>query len=124
MQEGIGEGPGSAKMIPRVMGFGPIYISKFVRKEIMIARYKVISMYLSYLAGDGPSHWLQLLPWAKYCYKTSFHSSLRLTPFKVIYDCEPLSLHAYMSGEARLRAVHHQLLEHDEFLLQVHERPE
>jgi transposase InsO family protein len=72
---------------------------------------KVVTMYLRCLTGDHPRQWLQWLPWAKYCYNTSFHSSLRLTPFKVVYGHELPSLHAYTPGEARLPTVHHQLME-------------
>jgi hypothetical protein len=32
----------------------------------------VISMYLRCLAGDRPRQWLQWLPWAEFCYNTSF----------------------------------------------------
>jgi hypothetical protein len=56
---------------------------------------KVITMYLRCLLGDRPCQWLQWLPWAEYCYNISFHSSLRSTPFKVVYGREPPSLRAY-----------------------------
>jgi hypothetical protein len=42
---------------------------------------KVISMYLHCLTGDRPRQWLHWLPWAEFYYNTSFHSSLRATPF-------------------------------------------
>jgi hypothetical protein len=76
------------------------------------------------LAGNRLRMWLQWLPWVEYCYNTSFLSSLRSTPFKVAYGRDPPSMRAYTSGEVRLPVVHHQLLEHDEFLLQVRERLE
>jgi hypothetical protein len=85
---------------------------------------KVITMYLRCLAGDRTQQWLQWLPWAEYCYNTNFHSSLRLTPFSVVYGREPPSLRAYTQGEARLPVVHQQLMERDEFICQVQERLE
>jgi hypothetical protein len=78
-------------------------------------------MYLRCLAGDWPRQWLQWLPWAEYCYNTSFHSSLRSTPFKVVYGREPPSLRAYTPSEAHLSAIHQQLMECDEFICQVRE---
>jgi hypothetical protein len=81
-------------------------------------------MYLRCLAGDRTQQWLQWLPWAEYCYNTNFHSSLRLTPFSVVYGREPPSLRAYTQGEARLPVVHQQLMERDEFICQVQERLE
>jgi hypothetical protein len=79
-------------------------------------------MYLHCLAGYRPRQWLQWLAWAEYCYNTSFRSSLRTTPFQVVYGREPPSLRAYTPGEARLLTVHHQLIERDEFIFQVRER--
>jgi hypothetical protein len=32
-REGTGEGPNGARMIPRVLGFGSIYISRFLGKK-------------------------------------------------------------------------------------------
>jgi hypothetical protein len=78
---------------------------------------KVISMYPRCLIGDRPRQWIQWLPWAKFCYNTSFHSSLRSTPFQVVYGREPPSLRAYTSGEARLPVTHHQLMDRNELLL-------
>jgi hypothetical protein len=44
-----------------------------------------IAMYLRCLAGDRPRSWLQWLPWAEFCYNSSYQSSLRTTPFQVVY---------------------------------------
>jgi hypothetical protein len=87
------------------------------------ATNKVITMYLRCLAGDRPRHWLQWLPWVEYCYNSSFHSSLRSTPFRVVYDRDPSPLLPY-SLDVRLLAVHQQLLDHDDFLMQARERLE
>jgi transposase InsO family protein len=87
------------------------------------AANKVITMYLCCLTGDRPRQWLQWLPWVEYCYNTAFHSSLKMTPFNVVYGRDPPRLLSYASG-ARLPTVHHQLQERDEFLLQVRERLE
>ncbi|WVZ51723.1 hypothetical protein U9M48_002838 [Paspalum notatum var. saurae] len=50
---------------------------------------KVIAMYPCCVTGDHPWAWLDWLPWAKYCYNTSFHSALRATPFEVVYGQPP-----------------------------------
>jgi hypothetical protein len=42
---------------------------------------KVITMYLRCLAGDRPRQWVHWLPWAEFCYNTSYHMALRDTPF-------------------------------------------
>jgi hypothetical protein len=43
---------------------------------------KVIAMYLRYVTGDRPRAWVAWLPWAEYCYNTSFHIALRATPLR------------------------------------------
>jgi hypothetical protein len=83
------------------------------------AANKIIIMYLRCLVGDRPRGWLKWLSWAEYCYNTTFQSSLRTLPFRVVYGRDPSSLHSYTQGEARLPAVQQQLLERDEFLLEV-----
>jgi hypothetical protein len=53
---------------------------------------RIIVMYLRCLAGDRPRSWLQWLPWAEYCFNTSYQSALRATPFEVVYGRPPPSL--------------------------------
>ena len=38
---------------------------------------RIIVMYLRCLVGDWPRSWLQWLPWAEFCYNTSYQSALR-----------------------------------------------
>jgi hypothetical protein len=88
------------------------------------ATNKVITMYLRCLTGDRPHSWLQWLPWAEFCYNSAFHSSIRTSPFKVVYGREPPSVRAYTTGEARLPPVQQQLTTRDEFLVETKERLE
>ncbi|WVZ76339.1 hypothetical protein U9M48_024322 [Paspalum notatum var. saurae] len=83
---------------------------------------RTIVMYLRCLAGDRPRSWLKWLPWAEYCYNTSNQSSLRTTPFKVVYGRDPPSLLHYQSGTARVAAVDRHLQDRDLFLAEIHER--
>jgi hypothetical protein len=62
-----------------------------------------------------------LLPWIEYCYNTSFQSSLRTSPFRVVYGRDPPTVRSYSLGEARLPAVDAQLQDRDEFLAEVRE---
>jgi hypothetical protein len=68
---------------------------------------KVITMYLRCLVGDRPRDWLKWLPWAEFCYDSSFQASIKTSPFRLVYGQDPPSLHAYSPGEARLPAVKH-----------------
>jgi hypothetical protein len=58
------------------------------------AANKIITMYLCCLVGDRFCSWLQWLPWAKFCYNSSFQASLKTSPFRVVYGRDPPSLHA------------------------------
>jgi transposase InsO family protein len=66
---------------------------------------KMIAMYLRCLTGDHPRAWLDWLPWAEYCYNTAYHSSLRTTPFQVVYGWPPPALVPYTAGSSRTDAV-------------------
>jgi hypothetical protein len=84
---------------------------------------KVIAM-LRCLVGDRPHQWLHWLARAEYCYNMAFHSSLKTSPFCVVYDRDPPSLLSYVHGEAQLPAVHRQLHDRDKFLQEIRERLE
>uniref|UniRef100_A0A0A9CM28 Integrase catalytic domain-containing protein n=1 Tax=Arundo donax TaxID=35708 RepID=A0A0A9CM28_ARUDO len=88
------------------------------------AANKVIAMYLRCLTGDRPRQWLRWLAWAEFFYNTSYQSSLKCSPFKVVYGRDPPSLHAYEPGEARLPAVEQQMMDRDEFLAKIRDRLE
>ena len=45
---------------------------------------RIIEMYLRCLAAERPSTWVHWLPWAEFCYNSSYHSALRLTPFELV----------------------------------------
>ena len=64
-----------------------------------------IEMYLGCLTSSQPSNWGKWLAWAEYCYNTSWHSSIKRTPFEVVYGRSPPTLLAYVPGTARVAAV-------------------
>jgi hypothetical protein len=76
----------------------------------------------NHLAGDRPKSWLRWLPWAEYCYNTSFQSTLKCSPFQVVYGREPPTLMSYTPGTAKVTAVDKQLHERDEFLAEIKDR--
>jgi hypothetical protein len=57
---------------------------------------KVITMYLRCVTGDRLRSWVDWLSWVEYCYITSFHTTLRATPFEVVND---LALHSGVSQD-------------------------
>jgi hypothetical protein len=83
---------------------------------------RIIAMYLRCLTGDRPRSWLQWLPWAEFCYNTSFQSALKTTPFNVVYGREPLALLKYGAGVSSVATVDAQLRDRDEFLEEIRQR--
>jgi hypothetical protein len=88
------------------------------------ATNKIIAMYLHCLTGDHPRQWLQWLPWVEFSYNTTYQASIKTTPFCVVYGRGLPTLRAYTTSEARLPAVHQQLLARNEFLAEIHDWPE
>jgi hypothetical protein len=80
------------------------------------AANRVIIMYLRCLTGDRPRQWLRWLPWAEFVFNTAYQTSLRDTPFRVVYGRDPPSLRSYEPGETRVAAVARSMEERDEFL--------
>jgi hypothetical protein len=46
---------------------------------------RIIVVYLCCLGGDPPKSWLCWLPWVEFCYNTSYQTTLKETPFEVVY---------------------------------------
>lgn len=79
-------------------------------------------MYLRCVTGDFPRTWLDWLPWAEFCYNTSYHSALKVTPFEVVYGQPPSVLIPYVAGTARTDIIDGTLRDRDAFLEDVRER--
>lgn len=83
---------------------------------------RVLGLYLWCLAGDRPRSWLCWLPWAEFCFNTSYQTALQTTSFNVVFGRDPPSLLPYQPGSARVVALDKQLQHRDEFLAEVRER--
>ena len=83
---------------------------------------RVIVMYLRCFTGDRPRQWLRWLPWAEYVYNTSYQTSLRGTPFRVVYGRDSPTLRSYEPGETRVAALARDMEERSAFLADIHYR--
>jgi hypothetical protein len=83
---------------------------------------KTIAMYLCCITGDRPRAWLEWLPWAEYCYNTSYHSVLKTMPFEVVFGRPPLAILPYTEGAATTEIVDTLLRAQGSFLQDVRER--
>ncbi|KAG8083339.1 hypothetical protein GUJ93_ZPchr0015g6641 [Zizania palustris] len=83
---------------------------------------RVIVMYLRCLVGDRPKSWLQWLPWAEFCYNTSYQTAVKCSPFHIVYGRDPPTLCSYQQGTDRVATVHKQLIARDEFMEDIKNR--
>jgi hypothetical protein len=61
---------------------------------------------------------------AEFCYNSAYQLSLRTSPFRVVYERDPPSLHSYLPDDVHLPTMDAQLWDSDEFLMEVRERLE
>lgn len=64
------------------------------------------------------------MPWAEYVYNMAFQSTLKETPFKIVYSRDPPSIRSYEPGETRIAAVAQHMADRDAFLEDVRARLE
>ncbi|XP_042946164.1 uncharacterized protein LOC122279545 [Carya illinoinensis] len=66
---------------------------------------KWVENYLRSYVGDKPkdwSHWIELAEW---CYNSSMHASIKLTPFEALYGYKPPKLTCYVPGTSKLEEI-------------------
>lgn len=64
---------------------------------------------------NPPNAW-NFLAWVGYCYNTSYHSSLKATPFEAVYGRPPPCLLSYCPGSVSIDELDLTLQSHDEIL--------
>jgi len=66
---------------------------------------KCLETYLRCFSQDRPTQWSSWLPWAEYWYNTSWHASIKLTPYEAVYGVPPPRLLSYVPGMTQVDAV-------------------
>ena len=64
-----------------------------------------LEQYLRVFTSDRPHQWAYWLPLAEFWFNSSFHTSLQLTPFEILYGFPPLKLQGYVLGTTRVDAL-------------------
>ncbi|KAK0592694.1 hypothetical protein LWI29_023740 [Acer saccharum] len=78
---------------------------------------RTLEMYLKCFSSSRPKEWCNWLAWAEYCYNTSWHSSIKTTPFELVYGRAPPTLLSYIPGAATaIESVDNQLKIRDQVL--------
>ena len=57
----------------------------------------MVETYLRCFVNGQPKHWVRWLHWAEFCYNTSPHLSIKMTPFQALYGRVPPHVGSYGS---------------------------
>jgi hypothetical protein len=77
---------------------------------------KCLERYLRCFASKKQHQWAQWLPLAEWWYKTSYHTTTRMTPFEVVYGQKPPSVLSYLPGTSKVQAVDQTLTVREDIL--------
>ncbi|GJV60973.1 ATP-dependent DNA helicase PIF1-like protein [Tanacetum coccineum] len=80
-----------------------------------------LEQYLRAMVLDRPQQRVCLLFWAEFSYNTSYHSSIKMTPFQALYGRVPPSIVPYPPGSSKVAAIDELLVERNVLLRQLKE---
>lgn len=80
---------------------------------------KTMEQYLRETITDNPRDWMELLPWAELWYNTSFHHSLGMSSFQVVYGRPPPEIINYKLGDSCIESVDVLLQKRDQLLREL-----
>ncbi|CAM8880380.1 unnamed protein product [Rhodiola kirilowii] len=75
--------------------------------------------YLICYVVENQSDWEEFLPWAELSYNTSWHSTINMTPFEVVYGRQPPTIVDYIAGTSKLATVDNLLQNRTELLVRL-----
>lgn len=77
---------------------------------------RCLETYLRCFANSHPRSWSEWLTWAESWYNTSFHTSTKTTPFKVVYGRNPPPMIHYRTQQTLVAELDQQLQLSNEML--------
>ena len=70
---------------------------------------RCLETYLRCMCSQEPKEWCKWLPIVEWCYNTTCHSSIHMTPFEAVYGQPPPIHLPYLPGESSIAAVDRSL---------------
>jgi hypothetical protein len=70
---------------------------------------KCLETYLRCFASERKNQWAQWLPLVEWWYNTSYHTTMHMTPFEVVYGQNPPLVLSYFPGVSKVQAVDQML---------------
>ncbi|CAL9021220.1 unnamed protein product [Prunus brigantina] len=77
---------------------------------------RTLEHYLRCYVDDKPTTWIQWFPWVEWWYNTTYHSTIKMTPFQAVYGQPPPSVDFYSPGSTVVVAVDLALRERETLL--------
>ena len=71
--------------------------------------------------GDKPKEWLKYLPLAEWWYNTNFHSSIKASPYEIVYGKKPPMHLPYKSAESKFELLDRCMLAREAILKSLKE---
>lgn len=78
-----------------------------------------LEQYLLAMTSDRLEKWKDFLGWAEFCYNTSFHSSINMSPFQAVYGRLSAVIPRHVLGSTFVAALEAMSIERDRLLLDL-----
>lgn len=80
---------------------------------------RCLEQYLRCFVHQWPRKWHSYLPWAEFRNNTTYHVSIKMTPFQYLYGRAPPIVPMCPVGSSPVHEVDMALMTHDELLFQL-----
>jgi len=77
---------------------------------------RCVETYLRCMCCDEPKQWSKWLPLAEWWYNTTYHSSIKASPYEIVYGQTPPTYLPYLPGESKVELVDKSLQKREEML--------